>query len=177
MGTLYYQGKLTFSDIAPGLNDAAAALRERSKDVGEFLSARERDVALLQDRANKLQAEVARIEQATGNANSILASAKDILTEAQGIVDKLANALNTSGIHQYYYVGAVGNMGSTVSDELSPGLRDTLIPEEVVAALILIVGGDGGVASTMGRIVNLFGQIGGDAEIIKDRYATEASGE
>lgn len=171
---IYYQGKLTFSDIVPGLNEAASALQEKNAEVEEFLSNKQKSVDGLSNRVTSIQEELARTQQVATDAQQALSAANEALEEAKGLVNEVAEALTASGIYHYNYVGAVGAMDSAVSNEFSNGLPDKSNPSEVVAAILLIAGGDGGVTETLSRISSLVGQIGGNVQEIQNAYTVES---
>ncbi len=172
---LIYKGKVTFSDIMPGLNDAAATLQEKNAEVESFLSDRQKNVAGLSTRVTSIQDELARAQSVATDAQQILGDATAILEEAKGLVNEVAEALTASGIYHYNYVGTIGAMDSDISSEFSNGLPDkTNSPNEVVAAVLLIAGGDGGTAETLSRITALAGQIGGNATDIVEAYSVAA---
>lgn len=175
MATLTYRGKLTFSDIVPGLTAAADSLRDRTADLEDFLSERQKNVAALQSKVSRVQDELQKAQDTAVNAQNILTAANNILEQAKGLTDQLADALSASGIYQYDYVGRIDSFGTRVSTEFFNGLPDrpSGSGEEAVAAIILIVGGDGGVSNTLGRISRLFGQIGSNVSDIQNRYLAE----
>jgi AAA15 family ATPase/GTPase len=168
--SLTYKGKVTFSDIVPGLNQAASVLTEKSAEVSAFLGDRQKNVSAMQKRTEQLQKEIERASKAAQTAQDTLALANQALEEAKSITSQLANALSQSGIYHYNYVGLVSNMGSSVTAEFASGLPDKLDPTEAVACVLLIAGGDGGTAATVNRIAGLFGQIGGNAQEIINLY-------
>lgn len=174
MAELIYQGKITFSDLVPGLAEAAASVAARADEVNAFLQARQANVAALQKKAEAVQAEINRTQSAVSGAQSILNDAQNILEEAQNLVENLSDALSASGIYHYNYVGQISNMGGQVSSEFSAGLPDREgHPDDAVAAIILIVGSDGGTSATVQRIGRLFGQIGNNAASIISLYEAE----
>ena len=182
MANLTYKGKITFSDMVPGLKSAADTLMEKNAEVTEFLEARQKNVKGLQSRVQTMQDELTRAQDAAQLAQDILSDANSILDEAKGLVSELANALDASGIYLYQYVGRVDAFGGTISSALNAGLPDKRpgqeyeIPdpqEETIAANIVIVGGDGGFTTTINRIGSLFGQIGGNASEIVSLYTAE----
>lgn len=185
MANLTYKGKITFSDMVPGLKSAADTLMEKNEEVTEFLEARQKNVKGLQSRVTSMQEELTRAQEAAQLAQNVLRDANQVLDEAKGLVNELANALDASGIYLYQYVGRVDRFGSTLGTELNAGLPDKKpgqeyeIPnphEETIAANIIIVGGDGGFATTINRISALFGQIGGNAQDIVALYTTAETG-
>lgn len=175
MAQLLYRGKLTFSDLVPGLNSAAESLRDRTDELDEFLSERQKNVSALQSKVSRVQEELQKAQDTAFNAQGILSAANAILDEAKGLTDQLADALSASGIYHYNYVGRVDSMGGQISAEFFDGLPDRPpgSGEEAVAVVILMVGGDGGVSATLDRIGSLFGQIGDNATDIQARYSTE----
>lgn len=173
MAELLYKGKITFSDLAPGLNDAAATLAEKSAEVEAFLGDRQKNVEALQQKALRVQEELSKAQDTATNAQNILSQANAVLEEAKGLTDQLADALSASGIYHFNYVGRIDGMAGEISSDLSDGLPDRSPGggDETVAAILLIVGGDGGTIATVERIGRLFGQIGGNAQEIIDRYS------
>lgn len=172
MANLVYRGKLTFSDIVPGLSAAADSLRDRTDELEEFLSDRQKNVQFLQGKAQKVQGELQKLQDTVTNAQGILTAANNILEEAKGLTDQLADALSASGIYLYDYVGPASSMGSLLSSELFDGLPDRPpgSGSERIAAAIVIAGGDGGLTESLNRINSLFGQVGGNASDIVARY-------
>lgn len=173
MATIIYQGKLGFSELAPGLNDAADYLNEQAGEIEEWLTSKQQGVQGLQNKVTAMQNELSRAQAAAAEAQSILNDANSILEAAKDLATNLADALSTSGIYHYNYVGQIGDMGGTVSGELGGGLPDRNEPTDSVAAILLIVGGDGGTAATIEKISSLFGQIGNNAQDIIALYDPE----
>lgn len=175
MAELIYKGKITFSDLAPGISDAADALREKSDEVEEFLLARQKNVESLQAKVAAMQAEMTKAQSAASLAQNTLNQANQILQEAKGLTNQLADALEASGIYHYNYVGRIDQMSGQISAEFNSGLPDRSPGggDESVAAILLIVGGDGGTSATVGRITGLFGQIGNNANEIIDLYTND----
>lgn len=174
MAELIYQGKITFADLAPGLSEAADSLSARADEVEAFLSDKQKGVEAMQRKAVAVQAELTRSQQAVSEAQGILSAANDILEEAKDLVGELSDALSTSGIYHYNYVGRIDSIGGELTTEFSAGLPDREgHPDDSVASVILIVGGDGGVEVTVSKIQGLFSQIGNNAAAIIELYDPE----
>lgn len=174
MAELIYKGKVAFSDLAPGLAEAASSLSERANEVEEFLSDKQKSVEALQKKAEAVQAELTRAQQAASSAQDILNSANGILEEAKSLVNNIAEALGTSGIYHYNYVGRIDGMGIEVGSEFGNGLPDRDgHPDDSVAAILLVVGGDGGTMATVNKIQGLFSQIGNNAQDIINLYTAD----
>jgi len=174
---LYYIGKVTFSDIVPGLSEAADAIAAKANENAAAIGKAQDGVAWLQKKAAAAQEEVTRAGQALSAATDILSDAQRILDEATSLTNKLANALADSGIYYFQYVGKMNEFSSDlVSYGFNLGLPDKQ-PDggnEAVAASIIIVGGDGGLVASGEKIARLFDQIGGNGEYIKGLYTAEA---
>lgn len=178
---LTYVGKIDFSDMVPGLNAAAAAVLERQGEVASVLAKAEAGVDFLTKKKEAVQAELDKAQEALNSASNILNAANGVLEEASSLTSKLSDALANSGIYYYQYVGTVGSfsgeLGLTTGIGLNAGLPDKHdnpgAANETIAASIIIVGGDGGIVSSLNRIGKLFGQIGGNAKSIADLYAAE----
>lgn len=178
MSQLIFTGKVTFSDLAPGLNDAAQHLQEKTSEVEEFLKDKQHHVNSMQKRVDAIQAELERATEAANLAEGILNSANQILQEAKSLTGQLAEALSDSGIYHFNYVGGVSQFGSAVT---LPNLNNAIITKEGnsdntfdsnehIAAAIVILGSDGGIVNTGNRIARLFQQIGGNGEAIAKLY-------
>lgn len=104
----------------------------------------------------------------------ILSDAQEVLDEASGLMDELAEALSDSGIYQFYYVGYIQDLSSAVTlAGLNTGLPDKQPTggEESVAGCLILVGGDGGLNATREKITRLFNQIGGNGAAIAALYS------
>lgn len=163
----------TLSDLLPGLKDAAAALQEKNDEVTSFLADKQKGVDGMAARVASFQNELSRAQDAAANAQDILNSANQILEEAKGLTTNITDALNTSGIYLYNYVGYAGNFGNEFATELGTGGiagGANFESNEAMVALVFVVGSDGGTTATISRINALAGQIGGNAQAIVDLY-------
>lgn len=179
MGTLTFKGKIALSSILPQLNEAASALSQKNDEVEAFLTDKQKGVSALQNRVTQLQEQMTAAQAIASEAQSALTAANQILEEAKGLTQSVSDALSQSGILLYQYYGKVNEMGSSVSTEFVNGLPGTDldfdgdldpngIPEEMVFANIIIVGGDGGTGAIIEDISNLVGQIGGNVQEVVD---------
>lgn len=175
---LYYNGKVSFSDLAPGLNDAADHLLEKTSEVESFLADKQTHVNYLKKRVDSIQAELARAQEASNYAEQILTDASEILEEAKELTSELADALSTSGIYHFNYVGKADDLGTYLSlssmNDLIPSEDGDFEADESIAAAIIIVGTDDGVVNTAARISRLFQQIGGNGAEIASLYTSDA---
>ena len=170
--SLIYQGKVTFSDLAPGLSEAASSLDSQADDITGFLTDKQAGISAMQKRVAAMQAEMSRAQSAADDAQQILDDASELLDQAKSLVSNISAALETSGIYHYNYVGRIDGLGSAAAAEFSDGLPDRQThPDDSVAAILLIVGGDGGTEATVEKITGLFGQIGDNAQDIIGLYS------
>lgn len=173
---LIYQGKITFSDLVPGLTSAAERLLDAEPSYQKMLDEASGGVAWLDKKVNDLQAEHIRVGTVLQNAEEALERAEEILNEAKGLLSKISDALNDSGIYHYSYVGQIGNLAGDIASHVAThnGLPESAgTTAEAVAGTLIIVGGDGDTLASANKIKRLFNQIGKNGQNIADLYRAE----
>lgn len=177
---LEYQGKITFSDLVPGLAEASDSLAEKINSQLGVVDDAMKGIAWLEKKRQAAVDEANRALIALDAAEDILQDANDILGDARDLVGRLTEALTESGVYYYTYVGYIEDLPTDVAAEgFQAGLPDRrTIPGaggEAVAATLIILGGDGGVLASTERVAKLFEQIGKNGEYLKDLYSVAAA--
>ena len=173
---LIYQGKITFSDLVPGLTDAAQSLMDVQPDYDALIAKAQSGVDWASNKQAALQAEIDRLNIVSEQADMALDAAKEILGEAKGLLSKISDALNDSGIYHYSYVGQIGNLAGDIANHVATnnGLPESAgTTAEAVAGTLIIVGGDGDTLASANKIKRLFNQIGKNGQNIADLYRVE----
>lgn len=175
---LYFQGKVAFSELVPGLSSAADRLLESVPGYQKMIDDAGGGVDWLTKKVASVQAEHERIGLVLEESQEALESAQKILDEANGLLNKISNALNDSGIYHYWYVGEVGDLPTDLANHFAvnnglPESAGTMV--ESIAGTLIIVGGDADLLNSANKIKRLFNQIGGNGQAIADLYRADNS--
>jgi len=163
MGTITYNGKVSFSSIVPGLNSASSTLQQKNQEVSTFLSNQQKNVDALSSRVTSIQTTLATAQQIATDAQTTLASAQNLLTAAESLTSSISNALTASGIYSYNYVGQIGSFGADFATQFASGLPSSVGSTENVAVVLLVIGAGASVTTAVNNITSVMGQIGNNA--------------
>lgn len=156
---------LNAADLFPTLQESLDKLDEFKAQAEEDIANKDKEVASAQKKIDAIETTVGNIQSAIGELQSLITTGNTALNEIITTTANIGDVLDAPGIYLYGYAGKVKDFSSAISTQFSTGLKTPdgqggsavtqYGPDEVVGALVLLVGSDGGLYASGERLLKL----------------------